>query len=104
VNEPLARFDMVAAETTEPPVLVVSGEIDLANAEEFHTALADATVSGGLTVDLTEVTYVDSAAVRVLFAHATNTELVLRVPAREPIASLLRISGLDQALTVHVVG
>jgi anti-sigma B factor antagonist len=101
VNEPLARFDVLAA---EPPVLVVRGEIDLANAEEFHAALDGASDVGGLTVDLTRVTYVDSAAVRVLFAHATNTELVLRVPARGPITSLLSISGLDQALTVHVVG
>lgn len=53
-----------------------------------------------LTVDLSEVSYCDSAAVRALFAVAATTELTMIVAAEGPIKALLGISGLDRVATV----
>ena len=56
--------------------------------------------SDAITVDLSEVTYCDSAAVRALFAVAATTKLGLIVPASGPTMTLLSISGLDRVATV----
>jgi anti-anti-sigma factor len=92
---------MSVAEAEQPPVVTATGDIDLANVSEFsdvlNTAAAD---SDAITVDLSDVTYCDSAAVRALFAVAATTKLGLIVPATGSIMTLLSISGLDRVTTV----
>jgi anti-anti-sigma factor len=92
---------MSAADAEQPPVVTASGDIDLANVNEFSDVLNQASAdSDTITVDLSEVTYCDSAAVRALFAVAATTKLELIVPAAGPIITLLNISGLDRVATV----
>jgi anti-sigma B factor antagonist len=96
-----SQFRMSAAEAEQPPVVVASGEIDLANVNEFQDVLnSAAAVRDAITVDLSEVTYCDSAAVRALFTVAATAKLALIVPATGPIMTLLGISGLDRVATV----
>jgi anti-anti-sigma factor len=96
-----SQFQMSAAEAEQPPVVTASGDIDLANVNEFSDVLNRAAAdSDAITVDLSEVTYCDSAAVRALFAVAATTKLGLIVPATGPIITLLNISGLDRVATV----
>lgn len=86
------------------PVVTAVGEIDLANVDEFSAALARAAAdNSSITVDLTGVTYCDSAALRELFSVAANAKLDLVVPVEGPITTLLGISGLDKVATVTVV-
>ncbi|KWV32084.1 STAS domain-containing protein [Micromonospora rifamycinica] len=81
------------------PVLTVVGEIDMSNADLFRTAIADAVVDGHrLTVDLTAVEYLDSAALAALFAHVDQ----LRVVANPLLDSVLTISGLRDLTTVTI--
>jgi anti-sigma B factor antagonist len=95
------QFQMSAADAEQPPVVTASGDIDLANVNEFSEVLDRAAAdSDTITVDLSEVTYCDSAAVRALFAVAATTKLALIVPAMGPIITLLNISGLDRVATV----
>jgi anti-sigma B factor antagonist len=95
------QFRLSAAEAEQPPVVTASGDIDLANVNEFSDVLNRAAAdSDAITVDLSEVTYCDSAAVRALFAVAATTKLGLIVPATGPIITLLNISGLDRVATV----
>jgi anti-sigma B factor antagonist len=95
------QFQLTAAEAEQPPVVTATGEIDLANVNEFSDVLNRAAVdSDAITVDLSEVTYCDSAAVRALFAVAATTKLGLIVPATGTIITLLNISGLDRVATV----
>jgi anti-sigma B factor antagonist len=96
------QFQMSPAEAEQPPVVTASGDIDLANVNEFSDVLNRAAAdSDRITVDLSEVTYdCDSAAVRALFAVAATTKLGLIVPAAGPIITLLNISGLDRVATV----
>jgi anti-anti-sigma factor len=96
-----SQFLLSVAEAEQPPVVTASGDIDLANVNEFQDVLNRAAAdSDAITVDLSDVSYCDSAAVRALFAVAATTKLGLIVPATGPIITLLSISGLDRVATV----
>jgi anti-anti-sigma factor len=96
-----SQFRLSAAEAEQPPVVTASGDIDLANVNEFQDVLGTAAAdSDAITVDLSDVSYCDSAAVRALFAVAATTKLGLIVPATGSIMTLLSISGLDRVATV----
>jgi anti-anti-sigma factor len=96
-----ARFVLTPAAGGHPPRVAVCGDIDLANVAEFSDALSRAMDSApALTVDLSEVAYCDSAAVRALFELAAATELTMVVGPSSQIRTLLAISGLDRVATV----
>ncbi|MBW0013676.1 STAS domain-containing protein [Mycobacterium sp.] len=83
-------------------VLTAAGEIDMSNVDAFNQALGTATSetdSGGrkITVDLSAVEYLDSAAINVLFARADHIHLI----AHPLLMSILNISGLTQLVTVE---
>ena len=100
-----ARFSVSGPTADRPPVVAVSGDIDLANVDEFQDAMTTAgSGSSALTVDLTGVSYCDSAAVRALFSLAAGTSLTMIVRPSGHIATLLGISGLDRVATVITRG
>jgi anti-anti-sigma factor len=83
-------------------VLIAAGEIDLSNIDAFNRALTAATAeadSSGetLTVDLSAVEYLDSAAINALFAHADQIHLV----ANPLLMSILTISGLAELVAIE---
>lgn len=82
--------------------LIAAGEIDLSNIDGFDRALTAATAgaasSGGtLTVDLSAVEYLDSAAINALFTRAEQIRLI----AHPLLLPTLRISGLTELVTVE---
>ena len=96
-----AQFGLTGATTTEAPVVTATGDIDLANVNEFHDALTKAANGApALTVDLARVSYCDSSAVRALFSVAAITKLSLVVGSSGPIKTLLSVSGLDRVASV----
>jgi anti-anti-sigma factor len=98
-----AQFRLSEKSGDPAPVVTVTGEIDLANADEFQAVLTDAAAdSQTITVDLSLVSYCDSAAIRALFSAAADAKLHLVVPARGPITTLLGICGLDRVATITV--
>jgi anti-anti-sigma factor len=83
-------------------VLIATGEIDLSNIDAFNQALTAATTeavsSGGtLTVDLSAVEYLDSAAINALFNHADHIRLI----AHHLLMSILTVSGLTELVTTE---
>lgn len=83
-------------------VLTATGEIDLSNVETFDDALRTAvseTGAGGvpLTVDLSGVEYLDSAAVNVLFPHADRIRLI----AHPFLIRVFTVSGLAELTAVE---
>jgi anti-anti-sigma factor len=85
-------------------VLTAAGEIDLSNVEPFSQALtmavADADNGGGestLTVDLSGVEYLDSAAVNVLFPYAEY----IRVIAHPFLVRIFDITGFSELASVE---
>jgi anti-anti-sigma factor len=84
------------------PVLLAVGEIDLSNVDTFDqalgTATAEAASSGAtLTVDLSGVEYLDSAAINALFARADH----IRVIAHPLLMRSLAVSGLSELVSVE---
>lgn len=86
-------------------MVTVAGDLDMATTPELETALAAATSSARLVVDLSECTFLDSAAVRLLVSsqrgvQAAGGELVL--VADDPgILRVLEITAVDELLPVH---
>ncbi len=82
-------------------MLVAAGEIDLSNIDDFVQALAsasgEATGGGPLTVDLSGVEYLDSAAINALFTHADHIHLI----AHPILMPILTISGLTELVAVE---
>jgi anti-sigma B factor antagonist len=84
----------------------VRGELDLATVSELENAVADSRLSRPLVVDLTECSFLDSSAVRVLLATAAKAEeagrLEVAVVAPNPgIRRALEIAGVDTMLAMH---
>lgn len=78
--------------------LVARGELDLSNIDTFAEALRGAVCDGGtVTVDLSAVEYLDSAAINALFAHVGQIEIV----ANAMLMPLLTVSGLTGVVTVR---
>lgn len=76
-------------------ILTAAGEIDQSNADALAGALADLTAQpehGPVTVDLTAVEYLDSAALAALFPHAGS----IRIRATPLLGPVLTISGLSE--------
>ena len=83
-------------------VLTAAGEIDLSNIETFTqaltTAIAETAGSGGrLTVDLSAVEYLDSAAINALFIHAEHVQLI----ANPLMMRVFEISGLTELAAIE---
>ncbi|WNG94420.1 STAS domain-containing protein [Mycobacterium sp. ITM-2016-00318] len=79
-------------------VLTATGEIDLSNIDAFSGALSAAGTDGAsLIVDLSDVLYLDSGAINVLFANAGRIRLI----ANPVLMPVLQISGLTDVASVE---
>jgi anti-anti-sigma factor len=81
----------------------ISGEVDMSNAEEMGATVIGATTSeaGGVILDLSDVDYLDSAGIHVIYGmraslQARGQALVLVIPQRSPVHDALRLSGEDR--------
>ncbi len=82
--------------------ITLSGEIDLANVEtvedEIRAAISHQPTA--VSVDLTNLSYLDSAGIRMLFALASRLRalrivLELIVPLDSPTRRLIELSGFE---------
>jgi len=85
------------------PVLIARGEIDLSNIDAFSQALVTAATEaaedgGSLTVDLSAVEYLDSAAINALSAQS---ECIRKLVAHPLLMSTVAISGLNELVTIE---
>lgn len=94
-NLELARS---AGEATQ---LVVSGEIDLSNIGAFRAALSEGGDSP-LVVDLTGVTYLDSAGIAALFERARRSDLEIVLGPSSVLAPLIEITHLAEVAKVRL--
>jgi len=99
---PQAQFEFLPADEREPATVRAAGDIDLTNVGLFQAALdAAAATATAITVDLTAVTYCDSASIRVLLLAARQARLTIQVSTAGPVTEvLLKVSGLDQVATI----
>jgi|SRR5690348_10336247 anti-sigma B factor antagonist len=88
-------------------VVAVRGEIDLSNAEATFAVLKRAAdkATAGLVIDLSELAYIDSAGVRLLFllARAVNgngSVLHAVVPKGARILRVLELADAEQVMAL----
>ena len=92
----------VKVEATGNEVLVlVAGDVDMANIDVVEAELLAAITNRVTvaTIDLTDVTYLDSAGLRLLFGLATRLPLLqitlrLVAPRGSPARRVIELSGL----------
>lgn len=75
-------------------VLFAVGEIDASNVDDFAEAVTAGATDGidTLTVDLSGVEYLDSAAINALVPHAESLQII----ANPVLMRVLRVSGLAE--------
>jgi anti-anti-sigma factor len=86
----------------------LTGELDIAGAEATGRRIAEAVPSSarGVVVDMTELEFIDSSGVSMLFGLARRVgsrrqELRVVAPAGRPVARVLDIVEFDRAAPVH---
>jgi anti-sigma B factor antagonist len=88
----------------EEGVLWLSGELDLSQADTF-TASAAALVNGNreVTLDCSELTFLDSSGIRAIFQLASRAEsrVIIRNPT-ENVRKVFAIVGIDGQMGVRV--
>ncbi len=103
---PLRKHPVIGVESRDGAVVVrLAGELDLYNAEEIRTALAETirTKPRRIIVDMAAVEFIDSTALGVLIearSQLGQDGLHLAAPQLETRRTL-QISGLDRHLPVH---
>jgi anti-anti-sigma factor len=82
-------------------VAYVTGEIDLSNSNELAGVLADATANHllALVLNLSEVDYLDSAGIQLIYRlreslRSRGQALRLVIPGNSPAHDALRLAGL----------
>jgi anti-sigma B factor antagonist len=93
----------ISSEGTDPVVISVTGEVDLATAPELERSLGDALTRPGATgvsVDLSKVAFMDSAGLRVLVTALRAAEdgqrtLTLHEPHQQ-VRRIIEIAGLGE--------
>jgi anti-anti-sigma factor len=92
----------------EVPVARLQGEIDASNVNEIGDRLRGLLTNRSLAmvVDLGATTYLDSAGINLLFTlgeemRGRQQRLALVVAEGSPIARMITLTGLDQAVAVH---
>lgn len=85
-------------------VVCLKGELDLSGSPQLEAALLEAEQSHAkeIVVDLDELTFVDSSGLAVLVdaarRSATNGDQLRITAARDHVARVLRLTGLDTVL------
>jgi anti-anti-sigma factor len=107
--EDLVQMQIEQREGEDVVVARLTGELDLAGAESVGRRIAEAVPSSarGVVVDMTELEFIDSSGVSMLFALARRVgsrrqELRVVAPAGKPVARVLDIVEFERAAPVHV--
>jgi stage II sporulation protein AA (anti-sigma F factor antagonist) len=83
----------------------LSGELDMVGCEDFEAAVRTLNGSGlrEITIDLAELTFIDSSGIRALLeskrlAEENGQILLVRVPDNGQVRQVLELTGVDNVL------
>ena len=103
----MGHLQATIEEAADGAVVRVEGEIDMANAPELAELLEPAGTSGGpVTVDLTDVTFIDSSGLHALLEFAThslngNGPLTIANPSLT-VRRVIEIVGITELAHIQV--
>ena len=108
MTEELVEVQIEEREGAGVVVARLTGELDISGAESTGQRIAEAVPSSarGLVVDMSELEFIDSSGISMLFALARRVgsrrqELRVVAPAGKPVARVLDIVEFDKAAPVH---
>ena len=88
-------------------VVKVIGEVDMSNANDLRGAIIEATPNDalGLVLDFTELAYIDSAGIHLLYRLGDNLRargqtLRVVIPSGSPASDALRLAGVQRHVEV----
>jgi anti-anti-sigma factor len=88
----VARYDVIS--DRDLLVVVVVGEVDLADADVFEAALRSAVQAGVVIVDAFRLTFIDSAGMRALYRVSIDGSHVRVRNAPPVLRSLVDLAGV----------
>jgi anti-sigma B factor antagonist len=104
----LVDLQIEQREADEVVVARLTGELDISAADSTGRRIAEAVPSSarGVVVDMSELEFIDSSGVSMLFSLARRVgsrrqELRVVAPAGKPVARVLDIVEFDRAAPVH---
>jgi anti-anti-sigma factor len=104
----LVRVEIEQCDGDDVVVVRLTGELDISGADPTGQRIADAVPSSarGVVVDMSELDFIDSSGVSMLFGLARRVgsrrqELRVVAPAGKPVARVLDIVEFDRAAPVH---
>lgn len=74
---------------SETGVYVLTGELDMAVEDEFRSALAGS--NGGITLDVSNLTFMDSRGLSVILETAASLEAPAQLVLRDPPENVRRL-------------
>ena len=108
VTEDLVKVQIEERRGADVVVARLTGELDISGAESTGQRIAEAVPSSarGVVVDMSELEFIDSSGISMLFALARRVgsrrqELRVVAPAGKPVARVLDIVEFDKAAPVH---
>jgi anti-anti-sigma factor len=106
--EDLVQVEIEDRDADDIVVARLSGELDIAGADRIGQCIAEAVPSSarGVVVDMSDLEFIDSSGVSMLFALARRVgsrrqELRVVAPAGRPVARVLQIVEFERAAPVH---
>jgi anti-anti-sigma factor len=84
---------------------VVSGELDMETVNLFETAVGSGAGKGPLTLDLSDLTFLDSTGLHAILQATTapTSRCVILHGVRDQVRRLFEISGLSTMSNLHVI-
>ena len=92
----------------DPPTIQLDGEVDLSTVDEFRSAIDQSLAKGhGLTVDLSDVSFIDSTGLGLICETAVKMNgdgpLVLKNPS-QVARMVLEIFGVSRISSLKIEG
>ncbi len=102
MSDDLAQIDVREHKGT--PVVWISGDIDLSNANLLRDALQRVGAVRAMAIDMTNVAFIDSTGLNAIAQYGRrmleNGNSVYLIVTRPPLRKIFEITSLDQHFTV----
>lgn len=89
-----ATFDLYLTDAADPVIAIVTGEIDATNTADFVMAVDDLPGPRPLVVDLSDLTYMDSAGFAELDRMLARGAIVVVLPQDSALRKAAALIGL----------